>query len=133
MSVEPQALDLTGTFLRLRGDASVEPLPVDADFWPRISRGELGSFHNEFLVTIHEFDADWPFWEMHPAGDEVVAVLSGSCILQLEAARNAREIPLGGPGRFVIVPKGAWHRATVTAPCRLMFITAGEGTQHRPI
>ncbi len=133
MSVEPKALDLAATFLRLRGNASVEPLPVDADFWPRISRGELGSFHDEFLVTTHEFHADWPFWEMHPAGDEIVAVLSGSCVLLLDAAGHEQEVALGGMGRFVIVPKGAWHRAKATSPCRLLFITAGEGTQHRPI
>jgi quercetin dioxygenase-like cupin family protein len=133
MSVEPQALDLATTFLRLRGDVSVEPLPVDADFWPRMSRGELGSFHNEYLVTTHAFDGDWPFWEMHPAGDEVVAVLSGSCVLLLETAGNEQRVALGGTGSFVIVPKGSWHTAKLASPCRLMFITAGEGTQHRPV
>jgi hypothetical protein len=35
-------------------------------------------------------------------------------------------------GAAVINPPGVWHTADVTEPCTCLFITAGEGTQHRP-
>ncbi len=31
----------------------------------------------------------------------------------------------------MIVPKGIWHTACVNGPWRMLFITAGEGAQHR--
>ena len=33
--------------------------------------------------------------------------------------------------RVGIVPKGIWHRFEVREPGMLVFITAGNGTQHR--
>jgi len=35
-------------------------------------------------------------------------------------------------GRLLVVPKGVWHTAKVRNPARLLAITAGRGTQHRP-
>jgi len=133
MSETVTSLDLSTTFLRLRSDVRVEPLPVGEDFWQKIAAGQLGTFRNEYLVTTHAFDANWPFREMHPMGDEVVAVLSGKIEFVLETAAGDRHLRLDGPGRFLIVPRGTWHTAKVAEPCRLLFITAGEGTQHRPI
>lgn len=128
---EPIALDLTSTYVRLRSDASVEPLPVDETLWQRIMAGQLGSFHNEYLVTSHTFEADWPIWEMHPNGDEIVCLLSGSVVFILEVGGEHREIPLNDSATYVIVPRGTWHTAKVATTSRMLFITAGEGTQHR--
>jgi hypothetical protein len=44
---EPGPFSLSSTFVRLRPDASVEALPVDATFWKRLTTGQLGTFHNE--------------------------------------------------------------------------------------
>ena len=128
----PARLDLSSTFLRLRSDASVEPLPVDATFWQRLSSGQLGTFHHEFLVTTHAFDKDWPMWEMHPNGDEVVCLLSGAATFVLERDGAHHTIDLDTPGSYAIVPKGTWHTARARAASNMLFITAGEGTQHRP-
>jgi mannose-6-phosphate isomerase-like protein (cupin superfamily) len=125
--------DLSATYLRLRPDASVEPLAVDATFWQRIGAGELGTFHNEYLVAVHAFDADWRVWEMHPNGDEVVCLLSGTATFVLEEQGGRREVALEQSGSYVIVPKGTWHTARTKGPCRLIFITAGEGTAHREV
>ena len=38
---------LSSTYLRLRPDASIEPLPLDGKFWERMAAGEFGDFHNE--------------------------------------------------------------------------------------
>ena len=124
-------LDLDATYARLRPDASIEPLPVGSDFWQRIGRGELGSFHHEYLVTSHAFDTDWPTWEMHPAGDEIVCLLSGAVTFVLEREGREEEIVLDGPARYVVVPRGTWHTARARGPARMLFITAGEGTEHR--
>jgi mannose-6-phosphate isomerase-like protein (cupin superfamily) len=125
------ALDLSSTYLRLRPDASIEPLPVDGKFWERIAAGELGDFHNEYLVVCHSFATDWAVWEMHPRGDEIVCLLSGSVTFVLELERGPQAIELTESGSYVIVPKGIWHTAKTRVPCRMLFITAGEGTEHR--
>lgn len=130
MSERPGPYNIHSTFLRLRSDVSVEPLAVDGDFWPKLTRGEFGDFRNEFLVTSHAFDRDWPNWEMHPNGDEIVCLLNGVATFILELEGNSRAIELRESGDYLIVPRGVWHTARVGEPSRMLFITAGEGTQH---
>ncbi len=126
--------DLASTFLRLRGsDLSAEPLPVDETFWPKIVSGQLGTFHGEYLVATNSFDKDWAVWEMHPAGDEIVVLLGGAATLVLETGAGERRAALTQPGGYVIVPKGTWHTAKTATPTRMLFITPGEGTQHRSV
>lgn len=128
---ESGPFDLSSTYVRLRPDASVEPLAVDDSFWERIAAGRLGTFHNEYLVTCHAFDTDWPIWEMHPNGDEIVCLLAGSVTFILERDGGDETIELAKSGAFVIVPAGTWHTARARSRCTMLFITAGEGTQHR--
>lgn len=123
--------NLLSTFARLRTDASVEMLPVGADFWQKISTGALGDFHNEYLVSCYDFDSSWNSWEKHPNGDEIVCLLQGAVEFVLDADVGEQRITLCEPGAFFIVPKNSWHTADVAAPARVLFITAGEGTQHR--
>lgn len=131
MNQQPEQFNLASTYLRLRSDVSVEPLPVDDTFWRRLMSGELGSFHNEYLVTVHAFDVDWSSWERHPNGDEVVCLLDGEVTFILEQQNEHHAVTLDECGAYVIVPKGTWHTAEVAAPSRMLFITAGEGTEHR--
>lgn len=128
--------DIQSTCVRLRPDVSVEPLAVDDTFWPRLTSGKLGDFHNEYLMCCFEFVDDWPTWEVHPNGDEIVMLLEGHVDMHLEQpggieSLGVEEVKLTKPGSFVIVPKGTWHTAKVHAPSRMLFITAGEGTQNR--
>jgi mannose-6-phosphate isomerase-like protein (cupin superfamily) len=123
--------DLDGTFIRLAGDQRAEPLPVGTDFWQRLATGSLGSFHGEYLITSHAYEADWRHWEMHPNGDEIVCLMSGSLEFALEVDAAVRHVELGRTGEFLIVPRGSWHTANVPVAARLLFITAGEGTRHR--
>lgn len=133
MKYETGPFNLSSTYLRLRSDVSVEPLPVDDKLWQRLSTGQLGTFHNEYLVTTNAYSADWPMWEMHPNGDEVVCLLSGAAVFILEIDGAHKRIELSESGSYVIVPKGTWHTANTAVPCRMLFITAGEGTQHRAV
>lgn len=125
--------ELQSTYVRLRPDCSIERLPVDETFWPRLIGGELGDFRNEYLVTSHTHEADWPNWEMHPNGDEIVALISGAVTLILEGPGGQHdEVELNLPGSYAFVPRGTWHTARVKKPATMLFITAGEGTRHRP-
>jgi len=133
MSNANRAFNLNATYLRLRSDVTIEALNGDATFWPRLMSGQLGDFHNEFLVITTDYVEDWAFWEMHPAGDELVCLLAGAVVMILEQDGKPVATSLEAPGEFVLVPKGTWHTAKVSASCRMLFITAGEGTQHRPL
>lgn len=123
---------LESTYVRIRPDASVEPLRVGEAFWQRLIGGDLGTFENEFLVSHHAFTADWDSWEVHPNGDEVVCLLSGEVRMVMEMPEGTRTVALNEPGGFVVVPKGTWHTARVHGAAKMLFITAGEGTEHRP-
>jgi mannose-6-phosphate isomerase-like protein (cupin superfamily) len=68
---------------------------------------------------------------MHPAGDEIVCLLSGRASFEFEGRGHVAE--LSEPGSYVIVPKGTWHTAHTTVPTRMLFITPGEGTQNKAI
>ena len=127
-----EALSIASTFLRLRSDASIETLPVNETFWPRLISGELGTFHNEFLVSFYAFDADWPTWEKHPNGDEIGCLLAGSVTFVFEHDTGHRKVTLEESGAFAVIPKDTWHTAKVHRASRMLFITAGEGTQIRP-
>jgi len=128
----PGHYDLATTCLRLRNDTSIEPLHVDDTFWPRLMSGALGTFHHEYLVTTFGYDKNWPNWEMHPNGDEIVLLLDGRTTMVLEIDGREQRIDLAVSGGYVLVPRGTWHTARTSTPCRMLFITAGEGTQHRP-
>ncbi len=133
MQVKPGPCELESTYLRLGTDSSIELLPVDENFWPDIMAGKLGYFRNEYLVTSFEFDEDWPSWEQHPNGDELVFLISGAADLILDQDGQESVVELRESGSFVIVPKAAWHTAKIKGPTRMLFVTAGEGTVNRPI
>jgi mannose-6-phosphate isomerase-like protein (cupin superfamily) len=127
------AANIQSTYLRLRPDCSIEPLPFDATFWPRLISGALGSFHHEYLVTSYTCSSDWPSWEIHPNGDEIVCLMSGRATMVLEAPDgNHTMIELQQPGSYAFIPRGTWHTAKIHAESAMLFITAGEGTRNRP-
>lgn len=123
--------DLTHNYLRLSQDGRIELLPVDGGFWQRLSNGELGDFHHQYLVSQLQFETDWAGWEMHPHGDEMVCLLSGAAHFVLRENGADRIIELRQAGSFVRVPQGTWHTARTDQATSLLFITAGEGTEHR--
>jgi mannose-6-phosphate isomerase-like protein (cupin superfamily) len=123
------AFDLATTYVQLDDGPQAFAVEVDDEFWQTIDRrselqgGRLvGRFHNA---------QDWDIWEMHPAGDEVVCLLSGAIDVVLDEPDGERVVELEA-GRTFIVPRGVWHRAIVREPGDTLHITRGEGTQHRP-
>ena len=118
--------------LRLRPDCSIEPLPLGDEFWPRLMSGKLGDFHHEYLVATSAFDSDWTSWECHPNGDEIVLLLAGRATFVLDTPTGEQRAELSILGDYVRVPRDVWHTAKTSIPTTMLFITAGEGTLHRP-
>ncbi len=83
------------------------------------------------LVSQYIFTESWAAWEMHPAGDEVVICVAGAMVLVQEFPDGRVERTPLGPGEYAINPPGVWHTADVPESATAIFITAGEGTQHR--
>lgn len=84
------------------------------------------------LVSLHRFSESWDSWEMHPLGDEVVLCLSGQMTLYQEHADGSTAVVTLGPQEYAINPPGTWHTADVEGETVALFITAGEGTKHKP-
>jgi len=123
------AFDPLGTFVHLPDGPQASLLPVTPDFWEELeARGDIGGR----LVSAYRFDADWTSWERHPAGDELVVLLSGAIDFVLDEGGRERVVPLRGRGAL-LVPRGLWHTARVSAPCEALFVTRGDGTEHRPL
>jgi mannose-6-phosphate isomerase-like protein (cupin superfamily) len=123
-------LDLAETYLHLSDGAAVSAVEVGPNFWSTLrDRTDLQA--GRLVVITHE-KADWSTWEMHPDGDEVVALLSGEVDLVLQEGSRESTLSLKGRGT-VIVPQGVWHRAIVHKAGEMLFITRGAGTQHRPV
>jgi uncharacterized protein YjlB len=84
------------------------------------------------LVSQYTFTESWTAWELHPAGAEVVICTHGTLVLIQESPDGQRtEIALAA-GDYAINPPGVWHTADVAESATAIFITAGEGTTHRP-
>lgn len=120
------------TFLHLGPDGTSVPLEVNDAFWEKLSTGGFDHLGPGRLVSTYAFSADWTGWERHPAGEEVVVLISGALEFVLESAQGERTIALEQPGQFLLVPPGVWHTANVVLNATVLFITPGEGTEHRP-
>ena len=81
---------------------------------------------------MHRFTEDWDVWEMHPAGAEVVLCTEGSLTLHQERDDGTAATVVLGPGEYAINPPGVWHTADIAGAASAVFITSGEGTEHRP-
>jgi len=122
--------DLARTCIHLTDGADATAVAVTEDFWASLAgRSEL---HDGRLVTLTAQAVSWQSWEMHPAGDEIVCLLSGAVDLILDAPGAERVVALRGQSAC-IVPRGVWHRAVVHVPGDMLFITRGAGTEHRPL
>lgn len=84
------------------------------------------------LVTMHTFSESWDVWEMHPRGSEVVLCTEGAITLHQERPGGGTVTVALVAGQYAVNDPGTWHTADVEGPATVLFITAGEGTEHRP-
>ena len=128
------AFDLVNTFVHLNDDGVATPIEVDETFWQELMGGGGERRLNDGrLVMNFEFTDNWEQWEMHPAGDELVYLVSGSVDLILEGNGGESVIELRKGNAACLVPRGVWHTARVHQPSEVLHITPGAGTQHRPV
>ena len=125
-----EPLDPQASYVHLAADGSATITAGGDAFWT-LPDAEMALFGDGWLVSEFEFASDWPNWEMHPAADEFVYLLSGAVELQLDLPHGLRRVQLTGRGA-VVVPRGVWHTAKVAALSRLLHITRGAGTETRP-
>ena len=124
------SFDPTATYVHLSAANDAIAVPVTEAFWPELMAGERD--YDGRLITAHEISENMAHWEHHPAGGEVLLAMSGAFDVILDEPGGERRIALDS-GRAVIVPRGTWHRVEVRKPGKLVFITPGEGTAHRPV
>ncbi|GAB4376574.1 MAG: hypothetical protein Kow00114_40320 [Kiloniellaceae bacterium] len=124
---------LSDTYLELLGGGAVEKIDVTPDFWPDLQSGKR-QLHGR-LVMAFPMTGDMTHWEVHPAGEEILLLLSGAMTLILEGVLEGDpdERFTLRPGEAFVVPRGRWHRIEVTEPGELVFMTEGDGTEHKPL
>ncbi len=125
-----RTLDLAATFAVIGADGAAIPVDAGPTLYEGLDR-RFDGFKGRHLVACHSFEADWPTWEMHPAGDEIVCLLAGEARMVFERDGREEVIVLGSSASYVIVPKGTWHTARIAKAAKMLFITPGEGTLHR--
>lgn len=125
-----QAFSLDSTYIHLQPDERALAMEGGARFWAGIA--DRHDLDHGRLMGSTEQSADWDHWERHPAGEEILVLLSGELELVLDTDQGEERAGLK-PGQTFIVPRGVWHRGIVKKPGKLMFITPGAGTEHRPV
>ncbi len=125
-------LSIEQAYVVLNADKNASIEVVDADIYQRLD-ANYAAFRGCELISCFEFEQNWSSWEMHPAGDETVILLSGQVTFVLQQDAGEELVLLEQPGDFVVVPKHTWHSARTQVKTKLLFITPGEGTQHKPL
>ncbi len=131
--MEPTPGNLERSFIHLGLGATAVPQPAfDGMEW----YAGYGERHGDDgvegrLVSMYTFTEPWDVWEMHPSGSEVVVCTAGAITL-VQEIDGAERVTTLGVGDYAINAPGVWHTADVDGSATCLFITAGEGTQHRP-
>jgi mannose-6-phosphate isomerase-like protein (cupin superfamily) len=122
-----QAIRLASNFVVLDDEFRAGIVELTPDIHARIDE-EYRDFKGHLLISSYAFDKDWPTWEVHPAGDEFVILVSGDADLVLARESGDETIRMTEPGTFAIVPRNTWHTARIRKTSIMMFVTPGEGT-----
>ncbi|WP_300375964.1 cupin [Henriciella sp.] len=130
----PSRLETHPVHLGKKGKAEIEPeFSGDMEWYMAYGARHADDGPDGRLVSMHTFRESWDSWEVHPRGHEVVLCTSGQMRLIQEHPDGRTTKATIGPGEYIINAPGVWHTADVLeAPATAVFITAGEGTDHRP-
>jgi uncharacterized cupin superfamily protein len=126
--------DLSRTFVHLGLGSRAVTVPDfswSPEFLARYEETFAGDGADGRLVCVVHQGATWDTWERHPAGEELVVLLSGRVDVVQDVDGAEQTVALR-PGTAMINPRGVWHTATVHEPGDALFVTPGQGTEHRP-
>lgn len=134
---DPRAFQLSEEYAFLE-DGGAAPLISAQGFWSELMSGKPSSAGvlrvasgDGWLVGRYRIIEDTRNWEMHPAGDELLLMLSGEMTVILE--HDHREVAVDlAPGGAFVVPRGTWHRQVMRSPGEYLGATYGKGSEHRP-
>jgi mannose-6-phosphate isomerase-like protein (cupin superfamily) len=138
--MKPDApFDLQRTYVFLEDGGRAPAIEVSEAFWHELMSGRptspdaaLVANGAGWLTAVYAMDRDTPSWEMHPAGDELLVLLSGAIDVVLDGRDGQRVVALTA-GASCVVPRGTWHRQIVRTPALELAVTYGKGTEHRPV
>ena len=122
-----QPIDLTDTYVHLETGPGVRVVPVDDQFWATIDQRD--DLHSGRLVMAGVMHGDWDMWEMHPAGDELILVTEGTVRVHVDDGGPPTDV---SAPNLIVMPAGTWHTMDVVEAARVVTITWGAGTEHRP-
>lgn len=125
-----EALDPYATFIYLEREGGARALDVDAEFWSRLS-SDASLTRGRLLGLTETGSSGSSHWECHPKGDELLLLLGGSLDVVLVDDAGERTVSLRDH-QAMVVPKGVWHRQVYRRAGTLLFVTAGDDTEHRP-
>lgn len=125
--------DILTSYLHFRDDGRADMVTVSPAFWKELTGGKHPELDNGRLMTAFSFSEPWSMWERHPAGEELVMLLSGAATVALEEVGQERVVQLTEPGGYVLIPRNVWHTARTSVPTTMVFLTPGAGTEHRPL
>ena len=81
---------------------------------------------------MFDYDETSAWSERHPVGDELLYVLEGEIGFQLDDGVSTEVVHVCAR-ESIVVPAGVWHRAEISTPSRLLFVTPTPvHTEHRP-
>jgi mannose-6-phosphate isomerase-like protein (cupin superfamily) len=124
-------LGLQDNCIYLARDGAVRSYAKAAEFFsnagqkPELADGRVLALYH----VICPEDVHYPIWEMHPEGDELLIVASGSLSVEFREGEMERTVLLPPQAAF-IVPAGVWHRLIVREPSILIAITPRHNTVH---
>lgn len=129
----PHRLEQRPVHLGLGATAEVEPTFTGQPEWyEAYAARHAGDGGEGRLVSLFSFSEDWTSWEMHPAGAELVLCIAGVLVVHQETADGTVTRLRLEPGEYAINSAGTWHTADVEGQATAVFVTAGQGTEHRP-
>ncbi len=126
-----QPINLALDALHLPAHGATAVLPEFGNDYERYIAAHCTPTDPGRLVSVATTTKDWPVWEVHPAGDEVVVVLSGRAEFIQDVGGVMHTVVLG-PQEALVNPPGVPHTANVLEPFTALYITACPGTQHLP-
>jgi mannose-6-phosphate isomerase-like protein (cupin superfamily) len=94
------------------GDA--EKVAGGEAFW-KLSDEKKDSFGTDWLISEYNFNGNWENWEMHSEGDEIVYVLNGKARIIFDLGDEIEQSTMN-----------------IKIVTRMLHITMGKGTLHRP-
>jgi quercetin dioxygenase-like cupin family protein len=128
------SFDLSTTHVHLGRGARATPIPDfrwTPEFLGRYAEEHAADGDEGRLVLMGSSDSSWTSWERHPAGEELVVLVSGRVTLIQEIDGVERRTELHA-GEAIVNPRNVWHTADIHEPSRTLFITPGLGTEHKP-